>query len=74
MAKVMLAMGLIVAYGYMMEVFNAFYSGDVFEAGMQMDRFGGFYSPLFWGLIAANVVIPQMLCSRACAATRSSYG
>ena len=61
MAKVMLAMGLIVAYGYMMEVFNAFYSGDVFEAGMQMDRFGGFYSPLFWGLIAANVVIPQLL-------------
>jgi len=61
MAKVMLAMGLIVAYGYLMEVFNAFYSGDVFESAMQMDRFGGFYSPLFWGLIAANVVIPQLL-------------
>ena len=28
MAKVMLATGLIVAYGYMMETFGAFYSGN----------------------------------------------
>lgn len=61
MAKVMLSMGLIVAYGYIMESFNAFYTGDVFEIFNQLDRFGGFYSPLFWGLIAANVVIPQLL-------------
>src|SRR5713101_3678871 len=31
MAKVMLATGLIVAYGYMMEVFMSWYSGDTFE-------------------------------------------
>ena len=61
MAKVMLAMGLIVAYGYMMEVFNAFYSGDTFEIFMTQDRFGGAYAPLYWGLILANVVIPQVL-------------
>ena len=31
MAKVMLATGLIVAYGYMMETFMAFYSGNQFD-------------------------------------------
>ena len=61
MAKVMLGMGLIVAYGYLMEIFNAFYTGDQFEIYNAMDRFGGFYSPLFWALIAANVIIPQLL-------------
>lgn len=61
MAKVMLAMGLVVAYGYMIEIFNAFYSGDVFEIFNALDRFGGAYSPLYWGLIAANVIIPQLL-------------
>jgi molybdopterin-containing oxidoreductase family membrane subunit len=61
MAKVMLAMGLIVAYGYMMEMFNAFYTADHFETFNALDRLGGFYSPLFWMLIAANVIIPQLL-------------
>jgi hypothetical protein len=41
MAKVMLAMGLIVAYGYLMENFNAWYSGDVFEIHTYANRFGG---------------------------------
>lgn len=61
MAKVMLAMGLIVAYGYMTEIFSAFYSGDTFDIFNTVDRFTGFYSPLYWGLIASNVVIPQLL-------------
>ncbi|MBP1693412.1 MAG: Polysulfide reductase, NrfD [Chloroflexi bacterium] len=61
MAKVMLAMGLIVAYGYITEIFMAFYSGDQFEIFNTLDRFGGFYAPLFWGLIACNVIIPQFL-------------
>lgn len=61
MAKVMLAMGLVVAYGYMIEIFNAFYSGDVFEIFNALDRFGGAYAPLYWGLIASNVIIPQLL-------------
>ena len=65
MAKVMLAMGLIVAYGYTLEVFNAFYSGDMFEAFNAVDRFTGFYSPLYWGLILSNVLIPQLLWFKA---------
>jgi molybdopterin-containing oxidoreductase family membrane subunit len=61
MAKVMLAMGMVVAYGYMMEVFNAFYSGERTELFNTLDRFGGFYAPAFWLLILCNVVIPQLL-------------
>ena len=34
MGKVMLATGLIVAYGYLMEVFFAWYSGNTYERGM----------------------------------------
>jgi molybdopterin-containing oxidoreductase family membrane subunit len=61
MAKVMLAMGLIVAYGYLMEAFLAWYSGDEFEMAVYFDRFTGSYAPLFWGLLLCNVIIPQAL-------------
>ncbi len=61
MAKVMLATGLIVAYGYMMETFMAWYSGNIFEMFVVMNRKTGPYAPLYWMLIACNVVIPQLL-------------
>jgi molybdopterin-containing oxidoreductase family membrane subunit len=37
MAIVMLATGMIVAYGYLMETFMAWYSGDIFEKYMMMN-------------------------------------
>jgi Ni/Fe-hydrogenase subunit HybB-like protein len=61
MAKVMLAVGLIVAYGYLMEIFNAFYSGDIYDQFNTIDRFGGYYLVAYWGLILANVIVPQLL-------------
>ena len=64
MAKVMLATGIIVAYGYIMETFMAFYSADKYEASMMLNRLKGPYSPLYWLLIACNIVIPQSLWSR----------
>ncbi|MGC2420968.1 MAG: NrfD/PsrC family molybdoenzyme membrane anchor subunit [Candidatus Acidiferrales bacterium] len=64
MAKVMLATGLIVAYGYVMETFMAFYSADVYERYMIMNRMTGPYAGLYWTLIACNLVIPQALWSR----------
>ena len=36
--KVMLATGLIVAYGYLMEAFMAWYSGNVYERFMIWNR------------------------------------
>jgi Ni/Fe-hydrogenase subunit HybB-like protein len=61
MARVMLATGLIVAYGYLMEVFMAWYSGNMFEEFMVKNRLTGPYSPLYFALILTNVIIPQLL-------------
>jgi Ni/Fe-hydrogenase subunit HybB-like protein len=61
MAKIMLATGLIVAYGYMMETFMAWYSGNTYEQYMILNRFTGPYAVMYWSLIICNVVIPQIL-------------
>lgn len=60
-AKVMLATGGLVAYGYLSEVFMAFYSGDTYEIAMTQDRWVGAYAPLYWSMLACNVVLPQLL-------------
>ena len=64
MAKVMLATGIIVAYGYMMETFMAFYSGNPSDRYMIMNRMVGPYKYVYWTLIACNIAIPQALWSR----------
>jgi molybdopterin-containing oxidoreductase family membrane subunit len=64
MAKVMLGTGLIVAYGYLIEAFLAFYSGDQYEIYMMTNRFHGPYAPLYWMLISCNIIIPQLLWSK----------
>jgi molybdopterin-containing oxidoreductase family membrane subunit len=64
MGKVMLATGLIVAYGYMMETFIAFYSGNSFDRYMIMNRMAGPYKYVYWLLILCNIVIPQSLWSK----------
>src|SRR5438034_1239227 len=64
MANVMLATCWMVTYGYIMEAFMAWYSGDVFEQAMMRNRAFGPYGWIFWGLIALNCVIPQLLWSR----------
>jgi molybdopterin-containing oxidoreductase family membrane subunit len=61
MAKVMLASGLIVAYGYLTETFTAWYSGHEAERFAIVNRAIGPYAFWFWLLIACNVVIPQLL-------------
>jgi len=61
MAKVMLVTGLIVAYGYVMEIFIAWYSGHHAEEFMILNRLTGPYAPQWMLLIACNVVIPQLL-------------
>ena len=54
MGKVMLATGLIVGYGYMMEAFTAFYSGNQYERYMILNRMTGPYAVMYWLLIAAT--------------------
>ncbi len=60
-AKVMLATGLIVAYGYSMEAFFAFYSGSGYEKFMFMNRVFGPYGWAYWMLVTTNILIPQLL-------------
>jgi Ni/Fe-hydrogenase subunit HybB-like protein len=64
MGKVLLATGLIVGYGYMMEAFSAYYSGNEYERFMILNRMGGPYAIFYWCLVACNIVTPQFLWSR----------
>ena len=61
MAKVMLVTGLIVAYGYTIEAFMAWYSADRYEGYTIYNRMVGPYAPVYWALILCNVAIPQAL-------------
>ena len=61
MAKVMLATGLIVAYGYMMEAFMAWYSANEYERFMIYNRMTGPYRHMYWALILCNVIAPNTL-------------
>jgi Ni/Fe-hydrogenase subunit HybB-like protein len=61
MAKILLATGLIVAYGYMIEIFMAWYSGSPYEKFAIWNRMTGPYWPVFWSLMLCNIVTPQLL-------------
>lgn len=64
MAKVILATGLIVAYGYTTEFFMGWYSGNQYEWFVTLNRAFGPYAWAFWTMIACNVLAPQLLWSR----------
>ena len=61
MAKIMLATGLIVGYGYFIENFMSWYGGSRYEKYAYANRMFGPYAPFYWALIACNIVIPQVL-------------
>ena len=64
MSKVMLLSGLIVAYGYGMEVFFGYYSGNGFEQFMMLEnRTAGPLAWSYWMLILCNIIVPQALWS-----------
>jgi len=61
MAKLLLTTGLMLAYSYIVEVFIAWYSGDLYERYTYLTaRPLGPYSVIFWAMIAANVLTPQL--------------
>jgi molybdopterin-containing oxidoreductase family membrane subunit len=60
-AKVLLACSLFVTYGYCAETFMAYYSGDEFEIAMIRDRMTGAYAPVYWTLLAFNVLAPHLI-------------
>lgn len=61
-AKVMLATGLIVVYGYAMEAFFGWYSANDYEWFMIKNRiWSGPYWFMYWLLLLSNFLIPQIL-------------
>jgi molybdopterin-containing oxidoreductase family membrane subunit len=61
MCKVMLATGMIVTYGYVMEHFIAWYSGNPYEfAQFFLVRQRGPMSGVYWLMIFCNCVVPQI--------------
>lgn len=65
MAKVMLATGLFVAYGYALEAFMGLvYSANTYESFLMKNRMAGPYGWSYWMLILTNILIPQLLWSR----------
>ena len=65
MAWVMLATGMIVVYGYAMEAFFAWYSGNLYEMFMMKNRMFGPYGWSYWMLLLCNLLAPQMLWFKA---------
>jgi molybdopterin-containing oxidoreductase family membrane subunit len=61
MAKILLATGLIVCYGYLMETFMAWYSASSFEEFMINNRMFGPYAHTYWMLILFNCLTVQIL-------------
>src|SRR5262245_44812167 len=60
MAKVMMATGLIVFYGYIMEAFFGWYSGNEYEWYRTVNRVVGPYGAIYWALIFCNGLAPQI--------------
>jgi hypothetical protein len=61
MAKIMLATGLFVAYGYLTEGFTAWYSGNEAERFWLFNRSFGPFGWAFWLLMLCNIIVPQAL-------------
>jgi molybdopterin-containing oxidoreductase family membrane subunit len=65
LGKVVLATGLMTAYGYVFEVFDALYSGNPHELQTLADRVFGAYAWTYWGAVIFNFVPLQLLWWRA---------
>jgi len=60
-AKVMLATGWIVAYGYGVEAFMGWYGGNRYDQTLLWNRLHGPYAFWYYMLLACNLFIPQVL-------------
>jgi molybdopterin-containing oxidoreductase family membrane subunit len=61
LGMLILATGLMTAYGYIAEVFSALYSGDAQELETLRDRLVGRYAWSYWGAVVLNFAPIQML-------------
>lgn len=60
MNKIIMATGLMVGYAYASEFFVAWYSGNIYERAVFINRAFGDYGWSYWVMIACNTMIPQL--------------
>ncbi|MGJ3239680.1 MAG: NrfD/PsrC family molybdoenzyme membrane anchor subunit [Anaerolineae bacterium] len=60
-AKFVLATSFIVAYGYLAEVYTAWYAGHIGEVLLSIERALGPYAFTYWAMLFFNVVLVQLL-------------
>jgi Ni/Fe-hydrogenase subunit HybB-like protein len=60
MNKIMLATGMMVGYAYIIEFFIAWYSGNIYERFVFMNRALGPFWWAYWMMMTCNVVVPQL--------------
>jgi molybdopterin-containing oxidoreductase family membrane subunit len=65
LGKLLLATGLMTAYGYWAEVFDVLYSGEKQEWATLLDRLAGDYAWSYWGAVIANFLPLQLLWFRS---------
>ena len=60
MAQMTLVTGLVVSFGYVTENFTSWYSGNIFERYLIINRAFGPYGWIYWATLFSNVVSPQI--------------
>jgi molybdopterin-containing oxidoreductase family membrane subunit len=65
LAKLVLAMSLIVSYSYATEFFFAWYKGDPYDRAQYLFRVRGAYAPLMWLTIVCNSIVPLLFFRRS---------
>ncbi len=52
------------SYAYLMDAFQSFYSGDDIDRAQFLNRIGGDYAAVYWGMVFCNCVLPLLLSFR----------
>jgi Ni/Fe-hydrogenase subunit HybB-like protein len=60
LCKLILATGMLLSYGYMIELFNAWYGGSPMERFVFYNRMTGPYAWCYWTMMVCNVFIPHL--------------
>lgn len=61
MNKIVIVMGSVVALIYVTEAFSAWYSGNLYEKYVFMNRAFGPYKFVYWTMMTFNLLVPQLL-------------
>jgi molybdopterin-containing oxidoreductase family membrane subunit len=65
MNKIIMATGLMVGYAYASEFFVAWYSGNIYERAVFINRALGDYGWSYWMMVTCNTLIPQLFWFKA---------